>query len=203
MKSEAARLIDQVISLGFSKALKRDGYTRKGRTWRFADTGTVQVVNVQGSTGNISYHGAFTINLGIYLPTVEIISIRSHILQAPNEAECTLRERIGSLLPACKDKWWEVDGWSSDLQAITDEIVEAWTLYGKPWIMRCSDPREARKYAAQKGNFWLATEISVALGEMEQAQRWLDETLRKYPYRNHALWLEWAAKHGLYPRNIQ
>ena len=195
--SEIAKAIDTVIGLGFAEALKRDGYRKRGRTWLYLGEGFTRVVNVQGSSSNIGSTGNFTINLGVYFPEVERIAGRDLWGNSLNVWVCTIRCRLGEHMPPAHDKWWEIND-RSDLQAIANDIVNAWEKYGKPWIIRFSDLKEVKNKAA-KGDYRLATEISIAIGELEEAQHWLDKLLREYPNRDHALFIDWAARYGLRP----
>lgn len=96
------------------------GFRVRGRTFnRSTADGLTQVINLQMSRvdppGAIAIpwfrevpRGMFTINVGIYVP--EVAAKRGAGLQRPwpQESDCCIRARIGTLLGTGQDLWWKV-----------------------------------------------------------------------------------------------
>lgn len=99
-------------------------------------------------------------------------------------------------MPSRQDKWWQVND-RSDMQEIAGQITEAWEYYGRRWIEEFSDLRAARDKETRSGDLRLASQMSLALGEIEEAQRLLNEYVLSHPNRDHTWFVDWATKHGL------
>jgi uncharacterized protein DUF4304 len=199
--SEIAKAIDDCIGLKFVPLLKQEGFRKRGRTFHRKIAHVSQIVNVQASRNNIGADGSFTLNLGVYFPAVDLSVRGAAVPDVPKEYDCTLRERIGSLLPDRTDKWWKLAP-GTDYRAISDEICAAWTQAGKPWFERRATLPEA--YEACDGQFaTVQVEIPMAmallLGRQDEAQRRLEEFLSQpnaYPaYRKGVI--AWARGKGL------
>jgi hypothetical protein len=195
--SEIAKAIDQCIHLGLAPSLKQDGFKKTGRTFMRQIELCTQLVNVQASQSNIGNTGKFTLNLGIYFPTVEKLVKGTELGQPPKEYDCTLRQRIGQLMPEHGgDKWWSIDN-HSDLKTISGEISAAWVSFGRPWIERYSQLGEAATLE------WPQLEHRVAmlilLNQREEADRvlraGLAKTTRNPHYRTGVI--RWAKSQGL------
>lgn len=140
--SEISKIIEACIQLELAAALKADGYKKRSRTFYRAAAGTTRVVNVQSSQSNVGDTGKFTLNLGVYFPEVERVAQNDSTLEYPAESQCSLRERIGMILPARTDRWWEV-GAGIDSEQISRELVQAWRTHGKDWMERHATPELA------------------------------------------------------------
>jgi len=101
-----SKLVEEVLQIGFHPALQSAGYARQGRTFYRGDD-PIRVVNIQSSKWNTVDKAEITINLGVFFPTVPLISLPPP-KGKPRECECTLRTRIGSLIPPHLDKWWTI-----------------------------------------------------------------------------------------------
>ena len=97
--SEVARRIDEVIRTGLAPALKAQGYKKAARTFRRREPGHTLVVNVQGSSWNSDADGSFTLNLGVYFPTVVPFLDWMRAVERPTEPDCVVRQRIGFVMP--------------------------------------------------------------------------------------------------------
>ncbi len=130
---EIGKRIDETIRLGLAPLLKQQGFSKSGRTFHRL-TGVVwQVVNVQASQGNSDASGKFTINVGVYVPEVAVLAGQAPIAGKPKEYECTVRERIGTLMPGGADHWWVLLP-STDLAVVATSVTQAVTAYGLPWL---------------------------------------------------------------------
>jgi hypothetical protein len=139
-------------------------------------------------------------NLAVYFPKLAEVTGRASNDPHPREHHCELRMRIGHLLPEHCDKWWEFNE-NSDYELITREVREAWSNYGRKWLEEHSTLEEARAYMVQHQDFGQATQMSVALGDMEAAQEYLNTTLIQSSASDRYIsyFLQWAAKYGLKP----
>lgn len=102
---EIGKRIDEVIKLGVAPLLKQHGFRKTGRNFHKAVGEMYQVANVQSTRLNSSDRGRFTINLGVYCERVNTIAEPSMVKRPPNEVICTVRARIGHLMPRQDDKW--------------------------------------------------------------------------------------------------
>ena len=153
IKPTVQRVAGLLGPCGFRKSANR--FNR-----RVADDGLVHVIALQlashrgfeppGSLGLMpAYYGTYTLNIGVYIPELA----RTPPSQGGWVADyqCTIRERIGTLLPGRQDTWWpvgSVDAADVVLDALSTRVlpwldrlasVEAiLRIHGSPW--RCSVP---------------------------------------------------------------
>jgi hypothetical protein len=90
--------------MGLAPLVKKEGFSKSGRNFHRQSGNNWLVVNVQASQGNIGTHGKFTINLGVYLPEVSLL-VSDPLRGKPKEYDCTVRKRIGCLMPGARDHW--------------------------------------------------------------------------------------------------
>ncbi len=198
MASEVAKRIDEVIRLGLTPALEADGYLKKSRTFHRVSDDCVRVVNVQASDWNDPRIGRFTLNLGVFFPQVDRIHPQLLRSGLPNEAQCTVRMRIGELMPGRRDTWWDIEA-GADPAPIAEKIGQVWLRFGRPWIERVADLREARALAIKLGWPLHVIAMSLVLGERADAERRMAALLRAHdgdPAR-HAELAAWARAAGL------
>jgi len=131
--SVTAEKINYIIRVGLHPALKREGFIKSSRTFRRARTNCTQIVNVQGSWTNYKDQGQFTINLAVYFPEAARLHGQFKITNRPSESDCMISQRIGLLMPARRDHWWNFDS-TSDLDQIAKEVVAACTNFALPWL---------------------------------------------------------------------
>jgi hypothetical protein len=115
----------------------------------------------------------------------------------PAEYHCTIRERIGLLMPGGQDYWWEIEA-SSDLSALAKEVQKAWLEYGQPWLhQNWGDLKVARALLARHGHEIEAVAASVILKELDEARKIVFETstwYRKNRDPSKAEWIESRAR---------
>lgn len=200
MVSESARRTDQVIRDGLAPALKAAGYRKDGRTFRRPELRGTCVVNVQGSRWNTKDQGRFTLNLGVYFPDVVPFLDWMRATNRPSEADCLVRKRIGSVMPAGRDHWWVVTP-QTDLVSLSRELREAWEQFGAPWLDGHANLAAARGLALIGRTPYWAAAISLALGEWGAAQAYLEQAItaaRDSANVAGSLRL-WGKRHGLLP----
>lgn len=191
--SESGRIVDTVTREALSKPLKADGYKKIGRTFHRASASVTRVVNVQASQGNAGDTGQFTINLGVSIPVVDnlVMKVVRERNMPVREHECTVRMRIGHLMPQHNDHWWKFDH-ATDLQALITEVQVSWLHCGKPWMeQNWDDLRQARELLKQSNCQVEAIAACVALEEPKLAADFLAGFCRAYREEGHAGQADW------------
>ena len=136
--SEIGNAIDAVIRGGLAPLMKREGFKKSGRNFLKVDSESVAVLNVQASTSNLGATGKFTINLGRYFPSVARAVGEPEFEGPPKEYDCTVRLRIGHLLPKNLDHWWTV-GPETNIEQLALDIARVVEDVGLPWLRRMHD----------------------------------------------------------------
>jgi hypothetical protein len=166
----------------------------------------VQVVNVQSSRWSAAGEVQFTINVGVFFPEVHTLMDLGYGPgpRGPKESECTLRERIGMLMPGGEDRWWTVrpGSWLRALdgnspERIAEELRDASATFAKPWLDRLSDLRVARDEAERTDALFVSAACSLVLGDDDEARRSAARLAREAPQATAAL--AWARRRGLLP----
>ena len=96
--SESSRFIDDLVRKYIHLALRPKGFVRKARTWTRSARGFVDFVGVQAGRWNEPNRGDFTINLGLFVPSVYSIVWGTPAPLFVKEADCTIRVRLGALM---------------------------------------------------------------------------------------------------------
>jgi len=112
--SDIAKKIDAIIKERLAPLLKNIGFKKKARNFYREFENRIELINVQSSKWNEGNEGQFTINVGVYYPEISEITDALPVKGMPKEYDCTVRERIGLLMPENKDKWWKIDSSSND-----------------------------------------------------------------------------------------
>jgi Domain of unknown function (DUF4304) len=195
----AKKLVDEIVKRGLQPHLKAAGYKKKARTFfRELDGGVFQIVNVQLSQWGTATESKFTINLGVFFPSIQQISLKPALDGVPNEYDCHLRQRIGMLMPDHLDHWWTVTS-NPSIDGVAQQISEAWSMYGQQWIERCSHLELIEDKDMYKSSV-IAMMIAIALSDKATAK-----AMHKQMYKNvhttppsFRLYLEQLGKaHGL------
>lgn len=196
--SEIARRIDEVIRTGLAPALKAQGYKKAARTFRRREPGHTLVVNVQGSSWNSDDDGSFTLNLGVYFPTVVPFLDWMRAVERPTEPDCVVRQRIGFVMPLGLDHWWSISP-DTDLDALAREVRDAWEQFGRPWLESHANLEAARALALSRNTPYWAAAISLAMNEQDSARVHLEEALAAA--KNNAAVTtrlrDWGTRHGI------
>jgi hypothetical protein len=117
------------------------GFIRKKSTWNRAIGALVEVVDIQLSkTGD-----SVTMNAGVLSRRIYSECWGRSANQFVDEAECTVRARIGQLIDG-KDRWWSID----NLKA-SEEVVECIELYVIPFFARMKLPEEMCDWLVSTG----------------------------------------------------
>ncbi len=169
MPSLIGKQIDQVIGDALAARLKGHGYRRKGRTFHRRSEESVCVVNVQASRWNAGMLGKLTLNLGVYFPALEVPITGGASSDPPSEPECTLRQRLGGLLPEPGDRWWSVEVGSSP-HVLSTEVADLWQTFGAPWLDANATLVGTLPLLARRDQLRAAV-ASMVLGDRAEAER--------------------------------
>jgi hypothetical protein len=102
---------------------------RKGRNAFFREIGRGwQLIDFQASQFGTRDEISFTINLGISFG-----ELRTGEKGPPSLGRAHIRQRIGRLLDANEDFWWNLDR-ASDFDAVATEVNIALVSKGIPWL---------------------------------------------------------------------
>jgi hypothetical protein len=192
--SYISQRIDACVLVALAGTLRREGYRRSGRTFHRSVESCVQVVNIQASMGNFAVEGRFTINLGVYFPTVAHLMGQVSPIERPKEYHCAPRSRLGELLPGEADTWWLIND-QTDLQAVGTVIDAAWQRYGKPWLEQCNNLQGALAFVCEHyDGYELKILLSYALNDMTQARYWVDKCLANTTHGNYGRYIRQKAQ---------
>ena len=179
-ETPAKKLVDEVVKRSIQPRLKADGYRKKARTFfRELDGGVYQIANVQLNKWNTAQEATFTINLGVYFPSVVAIYWQPEITPPPRECECTVRARIGNLLDEPDDHWWTVTP-RTDLDSLAAEVDAVWAKCGRPWLEKHSGLEAARKWVLRQYDKHTALTISVAMSDRVAAKKLYNAILKRH-----------------------
>ena len=169
-----SELIDQIVVRVVKPFLGTLGFKTKSSTFFRQNGSLTEIVSSQKSLGNNAEGSRFTINLGVYWPSVQETLRRTCATFPPKEHQCTVRRRLGSLFTNGNDFWWRVTS-ASDVQAIGAEVIEKIQTYALPWFERASSASDAAKMASP-------VEAAVLLaqsGQRAEAARIIEEALAR------------------------
>lgn len=142
-RTPAQQLLDEVLEVALVPALRQRGYRKAGRTFRRVREQCIQVVNVQVSQWSSATSLRFTLNLGVYFPALqaelESRGYRKPGAAGPTVTGCHLSERVGMLMPAGEDHWWELEA-GLPREAVTAEVSAVLTGCALPWLEARQEP---------------------------------------------------------------
>ncbi len=138
-KSPHAAYLDEVIA-ALKPDFKEAGFRKRGTTFNRRHTDLVHVVNFQLDRWNAPRSergfdpenpgGRFAVNLGIYLPDVDLVGRGAAEDGWVAEMVCQVRERLGVLVMGT-DHWWTMTG---PPPVLADEIRGHLTGQGFSWL---------------------------------------------------------------------
>jgi hypothetical protein len=196
--STSADLIDIIVREFVAPPLKLAKFTKTARTWHRDLSHVVQVVNVQGSAWN-GPGARFTLNVGLWFPAVtKLVRDKPLTSRRVPEYSCTVRRRIGALMPGGEDHWWDVAGGATD--TVGTEVRGAVEDLALPWLARYADPADALAYL-RSTNYAYASPVdgfalALSLNDNELARTLYREWMASLDRPAPAL-VEWAEAHGL------
>ena len=188
--------IENVIRGDLALRLKEAGYKKAARTFFAERADHTRVVNVQSDKWNQGSHGGFTINLGVYLPQVALITEALPLSGLyPKEYECSVQVRLGALMHEGQDVWWKIEA-GTDVPKLAAEVGKAWAAFGQPWLERVSTLEGAHAELLSQYAYYHAAATALLLGRRDEARALVERALERLPRAAKKL-SEWGQKHGL------
>lgn len=121
--SQTAQERFQTLIQSVAPILQRAGFRKRRQLFTRFQAGIVGVVQFQKSTSSTQDRVTFTINLGVWSALVSASEGRRRTAAMVTAPDCHWRERIGMLLPARQDTWWEITS-ETDIDALATEISD-------------------------------------------------------------------------------
>lgn len=113
-------------------ALKAAGFQKKGKNGFLRQCEDVlQFIEFQKSVKTSDSSLTFSINLGVYSQRL------AREGEKPEVASCHWRTRLGNLMPAPQDRWWDVES-EDDAGKASREVLSLLTDYGLPMLDQIS-----------------------------------------------------------------
>ncbi|PTS94004.1 hypothetical protein DBR11_24295, partial [Pedobacter sp. HMWF019] len=97
------------------------GFRKSGQTFFYNKDGNIGIIDFQKARRSIAASSFFTINLGVYSNALKVFD-NFDVKSKPLISDCHWRKRIGFLLPAKKDYWWEINA-NTSLPGLIAEII--------------------------------------------------------------------------------
>ncbi|MYM27408.1 DUF4304 domain-containing protein [Duganella sp. CY15W] len=192
--SEIAKAIDELVRIGIMPILKDAGFKKKARNFHLVQTESIAVINVQASQWNSGKEGQFTFNVGRYYPALDARVRGGKLSFLPKEYECTIRRRVGSLMPEGIDIWWTVNLEQDNTQIVeqTRNVVQEFAI---PWLARIESIAGLKDLLEHEASID-AAEILIFLGNTTGAKQCLQRlmSIRPTDWRRIELW---AHQHGI------
>lgn len=127
--------IDEIVKLAILPQLRRNAFKGSGRNFHQLDSaGTYRILNIQASISNSGDTGKFTINLGIFFPEFARLSGIPPKSKIPAEADCTVRRRIGQIMPEQGDAWWQISP-EINVAETSASVKAAVGEHALPWLL--------------------------------------------------------------------
>jgi hypothetical protein len=177
--SEIAKIIDSIVTEGLTPCLKPLGFKKKGRDFYRVDEEPIAVINVQSSKWNSGADGQFTLNLGRYFPALAKLEGNAASKEIPKEYDCSLRARIGMLLPDNKDLWWDVSA-STDSALLAKNVQNLTKTYALPWLDRVASINSLQNEIHGLPALTAAS-LCILIGNREEASRIASRFLKERP----------------------
>jgi hypothetical protein len=192
--SEIGKAIDGIVTESLAPLLKKNGFKKTARNFYRAHEDRIDVINVQASQWNHGNEGQFTVNVGVYYPSIAEIINAPPIKGMPKEYDCTIRERVGSLTAENKDTWWLVDSNTDRSRTASDLATKVDTLC-LPWLDKMSNLDSVKEGVAKN---WPLVAAGIALfqGRESEAKAFVEQSFKQQPMAKSRA-MVWGKKHGL------
>jgi hypothetical protein len=173
--------------------MKSNGFRKAGHNFSRRADGFWLILNVQSSKWDRGDEGKFTINLGVHSDEVAALVGKPSRELMPKEYECALRSRIGFLMPAKSDYWWQIDS-TSDLPAISQDLAMAAVDFGLPWLTEHADLKNLSMALKEQPSLW-STAVALAMDDRQEAARRINNAIEQRPSAKDAF-SAWAKSAG-------
>jgi hypothetical protein len=188
-----AAVIDQVVRTFLNPPLKTSEFTRKGRVWNRSRGNLVDVVEVQPSKWNKPGDQSFTVNLGVFVPSVFWTVWHREPPRFVNEVDCIVRRRLSDGLADAsesrpKERWWTIHA-PIDASRVGTEVADLLQSIGIPFLDRIDSLRAVHDVLESDATSQAETPLAriylagvkAALGDLEGAQKALIEVSATAP----------------------
>ena len=197
MNTESGRFIDELIRRHIQPVLRERGFVRKARTWNRHRGTFIDVINVQASRWNANDSGSFTVNVGVFLPSVYSITWGKEPPSVAKVGDCIVETRLGdpsmdgeTLLKVAPkgqllEQWWNFDA-STDVDVLGSQVAEVIVRQGLPFLEHFDSIEAIRDFLVERCNsprgrpldrINLAV-IEARLGDLNSARQRLMESKR-------------------------
>ena len=193
--SEIAKKIDRIIKNNLAPGLKLQGFRKNARNFYREHDNRIDVINIQASKWNEGDCGQFTVNIGVYFPSIANITDDTLVKGLPKEYECTIRSRIGQLTEQNKDFWWSINS-SANEAVISSDLASKVESCCLPWLDKMSNLENVKNSLVKSNMAFVASGIALYQGNKEEAALYLEQSLIQTPYAQFKI-KEWGKKHGL------
>lgn len=113
--------------------LRDAGFRRQGNHLHRKMNDLIHAVHFQASQWGSSDGGRFTVNLVVTCPFLYTIWTGRDFPKNPASTLFPVTSRIGRLMPARRDHWWEVDA-LTDQEALSRDVVAVVLEFGVPFF---------------------------------------------------------------------
>lgn len=181
MPTATHTLLKRICRESFGKVLLEQGFVELERKshvvvsaeFRRVSRNVVQVVDIQRDKYWSDAAGKFCVNLWIRIPIDEGDS-KINAIEGNNTSDWFgLHERLGRLATG-EDYWWNIErkvlSSEDEVQRIVNDLITKWDDFGTSWFTKFPDLRSARDQCAAGWNRKKAMQMSIALGEVEEAR---------------------------------
>jgi Domain of unknown function (DUF4304) len=181
----ASGVIDRVVRDFLDPPLRAAGFARKARVWNRSRTDLVDVVDVQGSRWNEPGNESFTVNLGVFKPTVYRTCWQKDPPSFVKGVDCLVRRRLSEALTdesygRQKEQWWSIHT-STDAERVGNDVADLLVAKALPFFARIESlpavhdvlEKDAES-ATPLTRIYLAV-VKAELGDLPGARRMLSD----------------------------
>lgn len=157
-----------------------------------------KIVQFQKSQFNSRDHVKFTINVGIFDKLAnEEFSDRPYgkKLKSPRPCDCILEKRIGGLLPAHLDKWYQLDE-NTSIEEVKRNLENDITNYLLPYLNQFNSLEDVVNAYITEDDLYITSRApriyyafhQIRMGHPEKAEPIINEYLAKW--KDHDYWTD-------------
>lgn len=127
-------MILQILNGHVTPMLRRHGFEKFGKrnpAFHRTRDERIEIIDIQGDGQDRRYGGTFTVNVGVFFPTLDPIVSTHPVRDRPEESQCPIRARIGRLdtdgrvlpIPQWTDPWFDC-GPTTDPSVVGPEVIQ-------------------------------------------------------------------------------
>lgn len=150
MSSMFNKRINQVMKLSVTDILKPLGFKKDRNHYRCTNHDLIWILEIQKSNFNSDSECSFTLNLGIYTPSVTSVYLNRAEPKTPVMTDCCLDARLGMLDSDQKDKWWYLNTHQTSNDEIIGDIQDRVHNHGLPFFQRFQTSEALEQFLSSK-----------------------------------------------------